>query len=76
MEMCVGNTDSFHLLALPKARRYCELVTCINTCNPHNLTHWVSAVIINYYPPYFIDEEAKTQKHYLAQSPMASEWQS
>lgn len=38
------------------------------TANPHHLTHCVSAMIINYYHPYFIGEKAETQKSYPDQS--------
>lgn len=75
MEMSVGNTDGFHLLALPKARHDCKPMTCIHTCNSHHLTHWVSAMIIDDYYPYFTGEEAKTQKSDLTQTHMDSEWQ-
>lgn len=78
MEMSVGNTDRFHLLAPPQARHYCKPVTRIHTCNPHHLTHWVmilTAMILDDYYPYFTGEEAKTQKSDLTQTHMDSEWQ-
>lgn len=41
-----------------------------------SLTLWVSAITINYYYLYFIDERAKAQKSYLVQSHIASESES